>query len=399
MEGRDGSFFCLPPPSPSVPSLDRQIRSASGQHWVGCRGFRNVAERPIIGYDPRNTKLSGTLKDIFYVNLFFSLFLNNILESSECRAVLPRSQSAGRVSPCGCRSSAVINSLTLCVKNSGTAFSFSNPPLHVLSPPLLSPRLCLPVSPFVSHLCRHHPSSLASSFFFSLSPCHFLNVSLYFSHHPSLLLIPSCPPRFNPSKPSATFTEAYLILRLNLGWVCVYDWVCMCVCVPTCIFLAHGQAHKLQEQADFLISGPIESVHWMILSWWRADVMGMCSLCVWLRRVEEHRVAALFSLTWQKMIVSSPVLSFSLLQFKRLIILEMGDVAFFFFFFKSICLHCWTAIQSVMSSGNALSPGKTGGVGSAIFNLHDNGTLDYQVWMLYEAHLVGAWDKNTLSST
>ncbi|MEQ2306173.1 hypothetical protein AMECASPLE_005435 [Ameca splendens] len=37
------------------------------------------------------------------------------------------------------------------------------------------------------------------------------------------------------------------------------------------------------------------------------------------------------------------------------------------------------AIQSVMSSGDALIPGKTGGVGSAIFNLHDNGTLDYQV--------------------
>ncbi|XP_038129060.1 chordin isoform X2 [Cyprinodon tularosa] len=36
-------------------------------------------------------------------------------------------------------------------------------------------------------------------------------------------------------------------------------------------------------------------------------------------------------------------------------------------------------IQSVMSSGDALMPGKTGGVGSAIFNLHDNGTLDYQV--------------------
>ncbi|XP_010773477.1 chordin-like, partial [Notothenia coriiceps] len=36
-------------------------------------------------------------------------------------------------------------------------------------------------------------------------------------------------------------------------------------------------------------------------------------------------------------------------------------------------------IQSVMSSGDALTPGKTGGVGSAIFNLHDNGTLDYQV--------------------
>jgi len=32
-----------------------------------------------------------------------------------------------------------------------------------------------------------------------------------------------------------------------------------------------------------------------------------------------------------------------------------------------------------MSSGDALTPGKTGGVGSAIFNLHDNGTLDYQV--------------------
>uniref|UniRef100_A0A147AAR9 Chordin n=1 Tax=Fundulus heteroclitus TaxID=8078 RepID=A0A147AAR9_FUNHE len=37
------------------------------------------------------------------------------------------------------------------------------------------------------------------------------------------------------------------------------------------------------------------------------------------------------------------------------------------------------AIQSVMSSGDALIPGKTGGVGSAIFNLHDNGTLEYQV--------------------
>ncbi|CAB1349158.1 unnamed protein product [Coregonus sp. 'balchen'] len=36
-------------------------------------------------------------------------------------------------------------------------------------------------------------------------------------------------------------------------------------------------------------------------------------------------------------------------------------------------------IQSVMSSGDALTAGKTGGVGSAFFNLHDNGTLDYQV--------------------
>lgn len=38
-----------------------------------------------------------------------------------------------------------------------------------------------------------------------------------------------------------------------------------------------------------------------------------------------------------------------------------------------------SAIQSVMSSSDALIPGKTGGVGSAIFNLHDNGTLQYQV--------------------
>ncbi|XP_013881147.1 chordin isoform X2 [Austrofundulus limnaeus] len=36
-------------------------------------------------------------------------------------------------------------------------------------------------------------------------------------------------------------------------------------------------------------------------------------------------------------------------------------------------------IQSVMSSGDALTPGKTGGVGSAVFNLNDNGTLEYQV--------------------
>uniref|UniRef100_A0A4W5PND7 Chordin n=1 Tax=Hucho hucho TaxID=62062 RepID=A0A4W5PND7_9TELE len=39
-------------------------------------------------------------------------------------------------------------------------------------------------------------------------------------------------------------------------------------------------------------------------------------------------------------------------------------------------------IQSVMSSGDALTPGKTGGVGSAFFNLHDNGTLDYQVQLV-----------------
>lgn len=38
-----------------------------------------------------------------------------------------------------------------------------------------------------------------------------------------------------------------------------------------------------------------------------------------------------------------------------------------------------SAVQSVMSSGDALTPGKTGGVGSAVFNLHDNGTLEYQV--------------------
>lgn len=38
-----------------------------------------------------------------------------------------------------------------------------------------------------------------------------------------------------------------------------------------------------------------------------------------------------------------------------------------------------------MSSGDALTPGKTGGVGSAIFNLHDNGTLDYQVWIFHKA--------------
>lgn len=39
-------------------------------------------------------------------------------------------------------------------------------------------------------------------------------------------------------------------------------------------------------------------------------------------------------------------------------------------------------IQSVMSSGDALTAGKTGGVGSAFFHLHDNGTLDYQVQLV-----------------
>lgn len=32
-----------------------------------------------------------------------------------------------------------------------------------------------------------------------------------------------------------------------------------------------------------------------------------------------------------------------------------------------------------MSGGSALTPGKTGGVGSAVFTLHHNGSLDYQV--------------------
>uniref|UniRef100_A0AAY4DFF8 Chordin n=1 Tax=Denticeps clupeoides TaxID=299321 RepID=A0AAY4DFF8_9TELE len=36
-------------------------------------------------------------------------------------------------------------------------------------------------------------------------------------------------------------------------------------------------------------------------------------------------------------------------------------------------------LQSVMSSSEALTPGKTGAVGSAILHLHDNGTLHYQV--------------------
>lgn len=59
--------------------------------------------------------------------------------------------------------------------------------------------------------------------------------------------------------------------------------------------------------------------------------------------------------------------------------------------FEQECVQMWifdinlslsgAAIQSVMSSGDALTPGKTGGMGSAIFNLHNNGTLDYQVWI------------------
>ncbi|XP_048838240.1 chordin [Brienomyrus brachyistius] len=39
-------------------------------------------------------------------------------------------------------------------------------------------------------------------------------------------------------------------------------------------------------------------------------------------------------------------------------------------------------IQSVMSSGHALTPGTTGSVGSAVFSLHDNGSLDYHVQVL-----------------
>lgn len=38
-----------------------------------------------------------------------------------------------------------------------------------------------------------------------------------------------------------------------------------------------------------------------------------------------------------------------------------------------------SAIQSVVSSGHALTPGTTGSVGSAVFSLHDNGSLDYHV--------------------
>lgn len=56
----------------------------------------------------------------------------------------------------------------------------------------------------------------------------------------------------------------------------------------------------------------------------------------------------------------------------------------------NLCLS-GPAIQSVMSSGDALTPGKTGGVGSAVFNLHDNGTLDYQVRICDNGLWAVAW--------
>ncbi len=125
-------------------------------------------------------------------NMHKDVFVVQVLHT-DTPVVLPRSQSAGPDSPCWC-SSAVINSLTLCVKNSNPTHSFpslsfllpslSRSPSFSLSPPCLDAVVCCP-------LCV----SLAS-----FPPLWLLSVSVSFSKkflstfpHPSLLLIPSCP--------------------------------------------------------------------------------------------------------------------------------------------------------------------------------------------------------------
>ncbi len=78
-------------------------------------------------------------------------------------AVLPRSQSAGPDSPCWC-SSAVINSLTLCVKNLSPTHSFPAP----FSPPLFPALLLSCVQSLASCFdpVPSLPPVLLSGFFF-----------------------------------------------------------------------------------------------------------------------------------------------------------------------------------------------------------------------------------------
>lgn len=91
--------------------------------------------------------------------LFFFFFFSS--RHFELRAVLPRSQSAGPDSPCWC-SSAVINSLTLCAKN-------SNPALSSLPPFCLSLSQSLPfVRPISAVVLLLIPSCPLGSI--SLSP-------------------------------------------------------------------------------------------------------------------------------------------------------------------------------------------------------------------------------------
>lgn len=108
------------------------------------------------------------------IKLFFSFspsFTNTHTHSGRHTLALPRSQSAGPDSPCRC-SSAVINSLTLCVKNSNPTHSFpsllssSSFPLSFSQslPSCLHPVICC------LSLClfRRHSSSSVFCYFFCL---------------------------------------------------------------------------------------------------------------------------------------------------------------------------------------------------------------------------------------
>lgn len=141
--------------------------------------------------------------------------------------VLPGSQSAGPDAPRR-RSSAVINSLTLCVKN-------SNPTRSLLSS-------SLPVSRF-----RTEPS--LSLRILGLMPALWLSVVVSFSlhfPHSSLFLIPSCP------------LSSLVLSPLHSTMVTSFYGAILGGCV--CVFGPRSHV-LLQKHTGLLISGSIESVH------------------------------------------------------------------------------------------------------------------------------------------
>uniref|UniRef100_A0A673YCS8 Chordin n=1 Tax=Salmo trutta TaxID=8032 RepID=A0A673YCS8_SALTR len=201
---------------------------------------------------------------------------------------------------------------------------FIPPSLSPFIPPSLSPFIPPSLSPFIPpSLSPFIPPSLSPFIPPSLSP------SIPLSLHPSipLSLHPSIPLSLHPSIP----------LSLSLFWL-----------NPVHRFIVHGYGyHK--------VNAPICKSLWI-----RASDTDFAEVLTDLNSRE------LFWLSRGQLVITVETEG-----------QDPRHISGFITGRKS----CDT-IQSVMSSGDALTPGKTGGVGSAFFHLHDNGTLDYQVQLV-----------------
>ena len=137
-----------------------------------------------------------------------------------------------------------------------TLLSLSPSPFYPFSLLLSTHSVSLGLLPStMSHLCRHF-SCLAFLCLHVVFKCLFtFLIHLCYSFPPVLS-------QLNLSKPAA-FKKGYLILSLNLGWICVCVYVCVCLCVCQTV-QQHVCFWPLVKwtiaRHTLLISGSIESV-------------------------------------------------------------------------------------------------------------------------------------------